>query len=91
LDLTFATRISGQIGSECQIHSTSPPDHALRRAFYLIALPAVFVIGLGKGAFGGGPALIGIPLLALVVDPVDAAIMVALLSFSNIFKIVPYL
>jgi hypothetical protein len=35
--------------------------------------------------------LIGIPLLALVVDPVDAAIMVALLSFSNIFKIVPYL
>ena len=34
--------------------------------FYLVGLPAVFVIGFGKGAFGGGLAIIGIPFLALV-------------------------
>ena len=46
--------------------------------FYLIGLPAA--IGLGKGAFGGGLAIIGVPLLALVTDPVDAAIIVAIVS-----------
>jgi uncharacterized membrane protein YfcA len=45
--------------------------------FYLIGLPAVFLVALGKGAFGGGLAILGVPLLALVVDPVNAAIMVA--------------
>ncbi len=51
--------------------------------FYLIGLPAVFVIGLGKGAFGGGLAIIGIPVLALVTDPVDAAIMVAVVAIAT--------
>jgi uncharacterized membrane protein YfcA len=51
--------------------------------FYLIGLPAVFVIGLGKGAFGGGLAIIGVPLLALVTDPVDAAIMVAVVACTT--------
>ena len=51
--------------------------------FYLIGLPAVFVIGLGKGAFGGGLAIIGVPLLALVTDPVDAAIIVAIVSSTT--------
>jgi uncharacterized membrane protein YfcA len=56
--------------------------------FYLIGLPAVFVIGLGKGAFGGGLAIIGIPLLALVTDPVDAAIIVAIVaSTTDIFAL----
>jgi uncharacterized membrane protein YfcA len=53
--------------------------------FYLIGLPAVFVIGLGKGAFGGGLAIIGIPLLALVTDPIDAAIVVAIVSSTTDF------
>ena len=47
--------------------------------FYLIGLPSIFLIALGKGAFGGGLAILGIPLLALIVDPVSAAIMVAVL------------
>ena len=56
--------------------------------FYLIGIPAVFVIGLGKGAFGGGLAIIGIPLLALVTDPVDAAIMTAVVaSTTDIFAL----
>jgi uncharacterized membrane protein YfcA len=56
--------------------------------FYLIGLPAVFVIGLGKGAFGGGLAIIGVPLLALVTDPVDATIIVAVVaSTTDIFAL----
>lgn len=51
--------------------------------FYLVGLPAVFVIGFGKGAFGGGLAIIGIPFLALVTTPVDAAIIVAIVASST--------
>jgi uncharacterized membrane protein YfcA len=54
--------------------------------FYLVGIPTTFLMSLGKGAFGGGLAMIGTPLLALVVDPVAAAIMVApLVSASDIF------
>jgi uncharacterized membrane protein YfcA len=48
--------------------------------FYLVGLPTIFVIGLGKGAFGGGLAIIGVPLLALVTDPVSATIIIAIVS-----------
>jgi len=47
--------------------------------FYLIGLSTTLLVGIGKGAFGGGLAILGVPLLALVVDPLQAAIMVALL------------
>jgi uncharacterized protein len=56
--------------------------------FYLIGLPSVFVIGLGKGAFGGGLAIIGVPMLALVTDPVDASIIVAIVaSTTDVFAL----
>jgi len=56
--------------------------------FYLIGLPAVFVIGIGKGAFGGGLAIIGVPLLALVADPVNAMIMIAIVaSTTDVFAV----
>jgi uncharacterized membrane protein YfcA len=51
--------------------------------FYLIGLPAVFAIGMGKGAFGGGLAIIGVPLLALVADPVNAMIIIAIVASST--------
>jgi uncharacterized protein len=41
--------------------------------FYLAAVPAVILVGLSKGGLGGAMALIGVPLLALVVSPVQAA------------------
>lgn len=56
--------------------------------FYLVGLPTVFLIGLSKGAFGGGLALLGVPLLSLVMSPIDAAIVVApLVSFMDFFAI----
>lgn len=41
--------------------------------FYAAAVPAVILIGLAKGGLGGAMALIGVPLMALVVPPVQAA------------------
>lgn len=41
--------------------------------FYAAALPAVVLVGLSKGGLGGAMALLGVPLMALVVPPVQAA------------------
>ena len=43
----------------------------------LIAFAAVFLICFMKGAFGGGFAIVGIPLLSLVMDPVTAGGLLA--------------
>ena len=41
--------------------------------FFAAAIPAVSLVGLSKGGLGGAFALIGVPLMAMVVTPVDAA------------------
>ncbi|MCQ0988293.1 sulfite exporter TauE/SafE family protein [Jiella marina] len=41
--------------------------------FYVVAIPAVFLVGLSKGGFGGTAALAGVPLMALAISPVAAA------------------
>ncbi len=41
--------------------------------FYLAAIPAVLLVGLSKGGFGGPMALVGVPIMALVISPVQAA------------------
>ena len=43
----------------------------------LVAATGIFVIGFMKGAFGGGFSIIGIPLLALVMDPIAAGTLLA--------------
>jgi uncharacterized membrane protein YfcA len=45
--------------------------------FYLVGLSTIFVVAVGKGAFGGGLGTIGVPLLALVMPPIEAAIAMA--------------
>ncbi len=48
--------------------------------FYLCAIPAVLIFGMAKGGFGGGVAVISVPMMALVISPVKAAaIMLPLL------------
>jgi uncharacterized membrane protein YfcA len=46
-------------------------------ATILIAVAGVFIIAFMKGAFGGGFAIIGIPLLSLVMDPLTAGALLA--------------
>ncbi|HEX5934615.1 MAG TPA: sulfite exporter TauE/SafE family protein, partial [Pseudorhizobium sp.] len=41
--------------------------------FFAAAVPAVLLVGLSKGGLGGALALMGVPILALVVDPLQAA------------------
>lgn len=41
--------------------------------FYAAAIPAVLIVGLAKGGFGGGISVLGIPLMSLVIPPLDAA------------------
>jgi uncharacterized membrane protein YfcA len=41
--------------------------------FYAAAVPAVILIGMSKGGFGGSISLIGVPLIALTVSPITAA------------------
>jgi uncharacterized protein len=56
--------------------------------FYLVALPTIFLVALGKGAFGGGLAMLGVPMLSLVINPIEAAIVVALLvSLMDVFAL----
>jgi len=53
--------------------------------FYAAAIPAVLLVGLSKGGLGGAAALIGVPLMALVVPPVQAAaIMLPILVVMDI-------
>jgi len=41
--------------------------------FYAVAIPAVLLFGISKGGFGGGLGVAAVPLMALVVSPVQAA------------------
>lgn len=41
--------------------------------FYVAAIPAVLLFGVAKGGFGGGLGVIAVPLMALVVSPLQAA------------------
>lgn len=45
--------------------------------FYLVGIITTLLIAATKGAFGGGMAIAGVPLMALVMDPIIAAIMLA--------------
>lgn len=41
--------------------------------FYAAAVPAVVLVGLSKGGFGGAVGFVGVPLMALTISPVQAA------------------
>ena len=59
--------------------------------FYLAALPAVFLVGLSKGGFGGSISLLGIPLMSLVISPIQAAaIMLPILIAMDIVGLLSY-
>lgn len=56
--------------------------------FYLVGFPAIFLIALSKGAFGGGLALVGVPMLALVMSPIEAAMVVMpLITVMDLFAL----
>ncbi len=59
--------------------------------FYVAAVPAVLIAGISKGGFGGGVGLVAVPLMALVISPIQAAgIMLPILCMMDLFGIWAY-
>lgn len=53
-------------------------------SFYLAAIPAILLVGISKGGFGGGLGMIAVPLMALVISPIEAAaIMLPILCLMD--------
>ncbi|MEM9630649.1 MAG: sulfite exporter TauE/SafE family protein [Pseudomonadota bacterium] len=59
--------------------------------FYAAAIPAVFLVGLSKGGFGGTMAMLGVPIMTLVISPLQAAgIMLPILVIMDIVALTAY-
>jgi uncharacterized membrane protein YfcA len=59
--------------------------------FYAVAVPAVVIVGLAKGGLGGGVSLLGVPIMALVISPVQAAaIMLPILIVMDIVALLAW-
>ncbi len=53
--------------------------------FYFVAIPAVLLAGISKGGFGGGLAMLSVPMMATVVSvPRAAAIMLPILCLMDL-------
>lgn len=59
--------------------------------FYLAAVPAVMLFGIAKGGFGGGIGIMAVPLMALVISPVQAAaILLPILCLMDLVSLWAY-
>lgn len=59
--------------------------------FYLLAVPAVLIVGIAKGGFGTGLGVLAVPGMALVVSPVQAAgIMLPILVLMDMIGVWAY-
>lgn len=59
--------------------------------FYLAAVPAVMIAGISKGGFGAGLGMLAVPLMALVLPPVQvAAIMLPILCLMDLVGVWAY-
>jgi len=59
--------------------------------FYVAAIPAVVMFGISKGGFGGGLGVIAVPLMAIVVSPVQAAaILLPILCLMDVVAVSVY-
>lgn len=56
--------------------------------FYITAIPAVLIYGIGKGGLGGALGVIAVPLMALTIAPAQAvAIMLPILCVMDILAV----
>lgn len=59
--------------------------------FYVAAIPAVILVGLSKGGFGGTLAMLAVPILTLAISPIQAAgIMLPILVLMDIVALFAY-
>ncbi|SVD85414.1 uncharacterized protein METZ01_LOCUS438268, partial [marine metagenome] len=59
--------------------------------FYFVAIPAVILYGVAKGGFAGPIAVVGVPLMSIVVSPLQAAaIMLPILCLQDVIAVLSY-
>lgn len=59
--------------------------------FYMAAIPGVLLAGLAKGGFGGSFGMLAVPLMALVISPVQAAaIMLPILICMDVVGLIAW-
>jgi hypothetical protein len=59
--------------------------------FYAVAIPALFIVGLTKGGLGGLGAVFGVPIMSLVINPVQAAaIMLPIMIVMDVMGVVSW-
>jgi len=59
--------------------------------FYFATVPAVLMFGISKGGFGGGLGVLSIPLMALVISPIQAAaILLPILCLMDLVSLWAY-
>lgn len=59
--------------------------------FYLVAIPGVLLAGLSKGGLGGSIGMLAVPLMALVISPVQAvAIMLPILIVMDMVGLIAW-
>lgn len=60
-------------------------------AFYLVAIPAIILIGISKGGFGSGVGILATPMVALAVPMTQAAaILLPILCLMDVVGLVAY-
>ncbi len=59
--------------------------------FYAIAVPAVLIVGISKGGVAGGLGSVSVPMIAMVISPIQAAaIMLPILCLMDLFGLYAY-
>jgi len=59
--------------------------------FYAACVPAVLLFGISKGGFGGGLGIVSVPLMSLVMSPVQAAgILLPILCLMDLLSLWAY-
>jgi|TARA_B100001741_G_C16517022_1_gene582757 uncharacterized membrane protein YfcA len=59
--------------------------------FFAVAIPAVLLYGIAKGGFAGPLAILGVPLMSLVISPLQAAaILLPILCVQDLISIYSY-
>lgn len=59
--------------------------------FYVLAVPAILIVGISKGGFGGGLGTLAVPLMALAVAPQQAAaVMLPILCVMDLIAVWTY-
>ncbi|GGO84539.1 UPF0721 transmembrane protein [Marinobacterium nitratireducens] len=56
--------------------------------FYLVAIPAILIVGISKGGMGGGLGIVAVPMMSLVISPAQAAaILLPILCVMDLFAL----